>query len=298
MKQTPKTIQIFLPGGDPQGIRVAEITTRIVQVIEVPRLLLADFLSMPESDQVALYILFGESEEDEPTVYVGQTSDMKTRLRTHNREKDFWERALIVISRTNSLTQTHAIFLEWHSLNECRQSGRYRDENGNSGSQPHTPAPLKADCLEIYDTAKTLLSTLGYPLFDPVARVTVSPNVIEQRTDDTHVESPVFYCDKEGVNGKGLYTSEGFVVLKGSVGRLENMKSLNGHAYEGLKSELIRSGDCKPDGDQVIFQRDRLFSSPSAAAVAILGRPANGWKDWKTQDDQTLHKLFRETSEN
>lgn len=36
MSMTPKTIQIFLPGGDPRGIRVAEITTRIVQVIEVP----------------------------------------------------------------------------------------------------------------------------------------------------------------------------------------------------------------------------------------------------------------------
>jgi hypothetical protein len=31
MTATPKTIQIFLPGGDPRGIRVAEITTRIVQ---------------------------------------------------------------------------------------------------------------------------------------------------------------------------------------------------------------------------------------------------------------------------
>ena len=40
MKATPKTIQIFLPGGDPQGIRIAEITTRIVQVIEVPGTLL------------------------------------------------------------------------------------------------------------------------------------------------------------------------------------------------------------------------------------------------------------------
>ena len=34
MSMTPKTIQIFLPGGDPRGIRVAEITTRIVQVID------------------------------------------------------------------------------------------------------------------------------------------------------------------------------------------------------------------------------------------------------------------------
>jgi hypothetical protein len=35
MSTTPKTIQIFLPGGDPRGIRVAEITTRIVHVSEL-----------------------------------------------------------------------------------------------------------------------------------------------------------------------------------------------------------------------------------------------------------------------
>ena len=51
MTATPKTIQIFLPGGDPRGIRVAEITTRIVQVIEVPRSLLQDFLRMPEGEE-------------------------------------------------------------------------------------------------------------------------------------------------------------------------------------------------------------------------------------------------------
>ena len=43
----PQTIQIFLPAGDPRGVRVAEITTRIVRVIEVTRSQLADFLKMP-----------------------------------------------------------------------------------------------------------------------------------------------------------------------------------------------------------------------------------------------------------
>jgi len=52
MIATPKTIQIFLPGGDPRGVRIAEITTRTVQVIEVPRSLLPGFLKMPESEQV------------------------------------------------------------------------------------------------------------------------------------------------------------------------------------------------------------------------------------------------------
>ncbi len=76
----PKTIQIYLPGGDPQGIRVAEITTRIVQVIEVPRSLLPEFLKMPESGQVALYFLIGESEDvEERRVYVGQTGIGRTQ---------------------------------------------------------------------------------------------------------------------------------------------------------------------------------------------------------------------------
>jgi predicted GIY-YIG superfamily endonuclease len=145
MQPTPKTIQIFLPGGDPQGIRVAEITTRIVQVIEVPRSLLPDFLKMPESNQVALYFLIGESEDtQERRVYVGQTGDLRARLVKHNKEKEFWERVLVVISRTNSLTQTHALFLEWHCLQAIRAAARFVDENGNSGSKPHTPSPMEA----------------------------------------------------------------------------------------------------------------------------------------------------------
>ena len=55
----PQTIQIFLPTGDPRGMRVAEITTRIVRVIEVPRSQLADFLKMPEALQVGVYSLGG-----------------------------------------------------------------------------------------------------------------------------------------------------------------------------------------------------------------------------------------------
>ena len=148
MNARAKTIQIFLPGGDPRGIRVAEITTRIVQVLEVPRSLLPEFLKMSESEQVALYFLFGQNEYDaEPRVYIGQTGDLRARLAKHNKDKDFWERALVLISRTNSLTQTHALFLEWYCLQAARKASRYSDENGNNGTKPHTPAPLEADCL-------------------------------------------------------------------------------------------------------------------------------------------------------
>jgi len=281
---TPKTIQIYLPGGDPHGIRVAEITTRIVQVIEVPRILLQDFLKMPEGSQVALYFLFGESEDGAgQRVYLGQTGDLRARLAKHNKEKGFWERALVLISRTNSLTGTHGLFLEWYCLQAARKAGRYADENGNSGSKPHTPTPLESECLEIFETGQTLLSTLGYPIFDPVAK-----------TGPATRRQELFFCKGREANGRGLYTPEGFVVLEGSTGRKDNVPSYIGSGGHRRRLQLITSGVMREDGDSVVFTKDHLFSSPSMAAQALMGRTANGWIEWKTREGKTLDAVKRQ----
>jgi hypothetical protein len=288
MNATPKTIQIFLPGGDPRGIRIAEITTRIVQLIEVPRSLLQDFLKMSESGQVAVYFLVGESGDDaddgaEQKVYIGQTGDLPVRLVAHNKQKEFWERVLILVSRTNSLTQTHGVFLEWYCLQAARNAGRYSVENGNSGSKPHAPAPLEADCLEIFDTGRVLLATLGYPIFDSVAKASAA-----LASDD------VFYCKASGANGRGEYTQEGFVVLKGSVGRRENVPSILGTPGEQLRNRLLQSGVMRVVGDTVVFEKDHLFRSPSMAALSLMGRTSNGWIDWKTKGGKTLDAVKRQ----
>ena len=283
MNPTPKTIQIFLPSGDPRGIRIAEITTRIVQVIEVPRSLLQEFMKMPESSQVALYVLVGEKEDGtDPEVYVGQTGDLRMRLVSHNQKKDFWQRALVLMSRTNSLTQTHALFLEWYCLQAVRNAGRYVDQNSNSGSKPHTPAPLEADCLEIFETGSALLATLGYPLFDAVGVSGTSTT-----------EDEIFSCTSSGINGRGLYTPEGFVVLKGSVGRKANVRSIVGTSDERFRNKLIDAGVMRPVDDTVVFEKDHLFGSPSMALIALLGRTANGWKEWKGKGGETLDELKR-----
>jgi predicted GIY-YIG superfamily endonuclease len=284
MSMTPKTIQIYLPGGDPRGIRVAELTTRIVQLIEVPRSLLQDFIKMPESNQVALYFLFGGAEDGlEPKVYIGQTGDLRARLVKHNKEKDFWQRALVLISRTNSLTQTHALFLEWHSLQAAAKAARYSNDNGNSGSKPHTPAPLEADCLEIFETGQVLLATLGYPVFDAVRTPVPSSDPEE-----------ILYCKASGADGRGLYTPEGFVVLTGSIGRKANVPSIVGTSDERFRNKLLESGVMYADGEKVVFPKDHLFGSPSMAAIALTGRNANGWLEWRSKDGTTLDELKRQ----
>lgn len=283
MPLRPQTIQIYLPGGDPRGIRVAEITTRIVQVLEVPRALLGEFLKMPESRQVAVYFLVGRSSDtDDTQVYVGQTSDMPTRFPQHNQQKDFWERALVLVSKTQSLTQTHALFLEWHCLQETKRAGRYVTTNGNNACRTYTPAPLEADCHEIFDTARTLLATLGHPLFDPVVPA-----------DQPGDQPELLFCKGSTADGRGYYTEEGFVVLAASSGRRESVASIRDTADGRFRERLIESGVFRSEGDRLVLTKDHLFGSPSMAAVALTGRSANGWVEWKNAQGKTLHDLKR-----
>ena len=250
----------------------------------VPRSQLADFLKMPEAQQVGVYFLIGDlAEGGLPRVYIGQSGNVGTRLVKHNQGKDFWNRALIVISLTNSMTQTHALFLEWLAIAEATRAGRYSLENGNTGSQPYTPAPLQADCHEIHETAATLLATLGQPIFEPLTNALTAKG-----------EKELFYCKGSGADGVGEYTTEGFVVHKGSQGRTEIVASIQGTSNERLRNQLVLDGILAEQNGLLVFTRDHLFTSPSMAAMAVMGRSANGWVEWKAANGKTLDEVKRQ----
>ncbi|NMM11220.1 MAG: GIY-YIG nuclease family protein [Polaromonas sp.] len=266
-------------------MRVTEITTRIVRVIEVPRSQLGEFIKTPEALQVGVYFLMGElSEAGLPRVYIGQPVSVGNRLKQHNQNKDFWNQALLMISLTNSLTETHAPFLEWSAIQQATQAGRYSLENGNTGARPHTPAPLESDCHEIHETAATLLATLGQPIFEPLTNAPTARGEIE-----------MFYCKGSGADGRGEYTTEGFVVLKGSRGRVDNVASIQGTSNERFRDQLVTEGIMTAHDGMLVFVRDHLFASPSMAAMALMGRSANGWLEWKSPQGRTLDEVKRQS---
>ena len=86
MKQPGKTIQIYLPDGNPRGIKIAEITSRTVSAILIPRSKLEDIAKRTEVDNVGVYLLFGSS-ETKPMVYIGEAENCINRLKQHNKTK-------------------------------------------------------------------------------------------------------------------------------------------------------------------------------------------------------------------
>ena len=270
----PRTIQIFLPTGDPSGIRIAEITTSIIRLIEVPRNQLVDFLEMPESGQVGLYFLVGQENQDE--VYIGQSGDVGTRLSQHNKDdKKDWERALVLVSLTNNLTQTHALYLESLSIERAKACKRFEISNGNSGQKPYTPIPLKADCDEMHEIGSLLLATLGYPIFEPLIDST-----------PTETLEPLI-CSRPNVKARAFYTNEGMVVLEGSFA-LMNPKKQQDPKMIAKRDEMLRKGILIEKDGYFVFTRDFLFKTPSGASGLLVLGSSNGWTDWKTESGQTL----------
>jgi hypothetical protein len=84
---------------------------------------------------------------------------------------------------------------------------------------------------------------------------------------------------------------------KDSVGRKANVPSIVGTAAERFRTKLIETGVTRVDGDKIIFEKDHPFGSPSWAAIALMGRSANGWLEWKNRDGKTLDTLKRKTQD-
>ena len=58
-----------------------------------------------------------------------------------------------------------------------------------------------------------------------------------------------------------------------------------------LRQALIDKGVLVSHEEQLAFTTDYIFSSPSSAAMIVMGRPANGLTEWKLENGKTLKEV-------
>jgi hypothetical protein len=278
-KKNAKTIQIFLPDGNPRSIRLADITSRTIAAIQIPRSKIDEASKRSELENVGVYLLIGESESN-PLVYIGEAENCLVRLKQHNKSKDFWTHAVVFVSKTRFFTKTHIKYLEWLSCETASRANRYLLENGNTPKQPHISESVEADLLDNFETMKILASTLGYPVFDEINK---------PKAKD------LIFCVGKDSSAKGEYTEDGLVVFAGSRARLSTTKSYFGTGPR-LRELMLKNGTLVQQDGFLVFTADYVFNSPSAAADTVLGRSANGWTEWKYKDGRTLDEVKRQSA--
>jgi len=275
----PQTIQIFLPDGSPTSIREAEITNRLVKAILFPRNKIKEVAKREMVHFTGVYFLFGFSEDSSQSlVYIGEGEDCFKRIKSHDRNKEFWTHCIVVATKTDEYTKTDGKFLEHYCLEKAKEFGRYKTDNDIGSKKPSLPESRKHDLLDNFETLKILLATLGYPLFESKRKMSGSKEILT--------------CKGKNAYAEGEFTDDGLVVYKGGKCTLEESKSA-GNWIKGLRKKLIDNGVLKKENDLLVFQADHIFSSPSSAAGAILARRANGWTEWKDKSGKTIDQLKR-----
>lgn len=276
----PQTIQIFLPDGSPRSVKIAEITNRVVKAVLVPRNKLDYISTRTELNNVGIYFLFGESaEKAKPIVYIGEAEDCLDRLKQHNRTKEFWNYTVVMVSKTNAFTKSHAKYLEHIAVYQAKESNRYETDNQIAPSKPFVTESMEADLLDSFDTIKILLSTLGFPVYDKVGK--------EQITS-----KELLLLNGRNIKAEGDLIDDGFVVFKGSQVKKDTTPSCHEHLIN-LRQKLIQNEILIEYNGNYQFSQDYVFNSPSTAGGVVLGRSTNGWTKWKNKDGKTLDELKR-----
>lgn len=275
-----KSIQIYLPDGNPKGIKVCEIPNSVIKAVFIPRNLLDKVSEFENIEKVGIYFLFSEKDElSRFQTYIGEAEEIRKRLKQHDTsEKDYWNFAVCFMSEKNNLNKAHIKFLESYCHEEAKNSNRTELKNSCSPQKSTLSKPEEDFALNFYDEMKLILGTLGYPIFEKIKR--------------TESKEEVFFCKNKSAFAIGNLTEEGFLVYKDSIANKGERPSANKFVTEKRRA-LISEGILKQEKDTLIFTRDYIFNSPSLAASVVAGGNANGWKEWKNESGLTLDELKR-----
>lgn len=195
-----------------------------------------------------------------PECHIGQTGNVGLRLAEHAVKKDFWDRALVTFSLTNTWTDTHVGYMEFRSIEIANSAGRYLMKNGNGASNRHRPRPLEADCHEFLDTISVLLATLGKPVLQ-APRVPESDGHVTQSDHEA-----LFFLAGSGTNAQALRTPELMLARAGSHGNT-NLRPSALASLHRKRQELVDVGIAANRGEQFMFLR--ITSSRPRAALEM-----------------------------
>lgn len=273
-----KTIRLYLIDGSATGPIAAEIINWTGQVVLVPRSELHELAGREQLRGTGIYILVGPSEHgDADSVYLGEADSVYWRLKEHDREKDFWTRAVAITSKDMNLTKAHGRYLESRLIQMARTAARVTLENGTTPPEKNLPESDVADMEYFLEQLQLELPVLGLDFLRPVA--TRSRPIAED-------DAPLFVLESVGVKATAREVDGRFVVLAGSSWRVEATASFD--TYVKLREQIIASGKLEPaDAGFLRFTEDVEFNSPSAAASVLIGSNINGRDAWVTKTGET-----------
>lgn len=275
-----KSIELFLANGTADSLITAELSNWNGKAIKIPRIEISD-CKRDDIKGAGVYFLFCKEEDDSDSVYIGESETIQERLNQHirdynaDKEKFYWTTAVIFLGR--DLNKALIRYLEERFVQIARESKRYKVLTKNTYGKTVMKESQTAAMEEFIDNVRILINALGYKVLEPT--VHNDPN--------STVDDEALFLNLGNASGKGMVTTEGFVLFAGAVlNEKTSEKSLSKGAAT-LRKKHLASNKVK----DFVTTEDILFSSSSAAADFVTGYSVSGPATWKNAAGVTLKEL-------
>lgn len=280
-------ITISVPSGDPDKLRIIEKTNRLSLALVFNREELADVIkARDELSYTGVYMLVNSSSESLPEIYIGEGESVLTRLRSHSSDtkKEFWEWCVVFVNRDNSLYKGHIQHLEASLVERATRNKRSIVKNDVLPKKPSLPESVLFEAEDLLNDIYQVVPLLGISAFEMVPDVaTVQPEHILSITT-------------KGITATANQNGSKITVLKNSQAIKEHAPSISS-SFRSLRETLVAQGVLADQGGHYTFTQDYTFSSPSTAAMVVMGRNANGRTEWRTPTGETLKQLQQQAME-
>lgn len=282
-----KTIELFLVNGTADSLVTAELSNWNGKAIKIPRI---EIQSCTREDitQAGVYFLFCKEDDGADSVYIGESENVKDRLIQHirdyqaDKEDYYWTTAVIFIGR--DLNKTLIRYLENRLVEIAKSCKRYKILTKNTYQNTVMKVSDSAVMEEFIDDIKVVINALGYKALEPL---------IQHDSTDPSNDTDWLYINSRAVKATGKTTTEGFVVLQGTVIN----KKVSVHSLNKRIVDLREKWTSEDKVKDFITTEDLLFSSSSAAADFVLGYSASGPKTWKDKNGKSLKEIETEKNE-
>jgi len=262
----PFTIRIFVPDGDPEGIRLIDRMNWTGLGVVFPRIKWTDVRHRDELRRTGVYILVGYIQDDDlPTIYIGQADGVRGRIETHYGAKDFWDWGIVFVSNSAGLNRAHVTWLEFALVKRATEAKRCHLDNGNAPQEPALSEAEKADTRAFFRELLQILPLVGLHCFEnprAVATPQAIPPGLSSTTPDMGPDTIIVPAQKEGFE-KVFLGEACWYAIRISGGMLDKIKYIAGYQTQPVSAithyaPVLR---IEPYGEQGKYKV--IFSEPA-----------------------------------
>lgn len=270
------------------GARIIDMgSTKTCQCYVLPYDTIAKVGKQYLTGKYAFYILLGNRKFGGQSAYIGQTNDFVNRVADHKQKKDWWDTALVFVSKADEIFASETLYLEYLGWKEACDAHSFIIENTKPIKEPGLSDDKKNDMELFFEEIKFLTRFYGCAIFDKPINPFVQMGVFEIY----HLE-----IKKRGISATVRYfpQSKKYILLEGSL--ISAIETSCSKRAKEIRNNLINLTDyCKRDGNLIRLVQDTNIpvdsGLPSLPAEVITGTAMQGTTAFKTKEGKTFAEL-------